>query len=173
MSPIPKPPVTPPGPSPSPKKPLLRMLQLSDTHIDLSYAEGGNAVCGEPLCCRIPEKSSVPANHQSGYWGDYRDCDIPMRTLEGMLSHIRNHHCDLDFVIWTGDIPAHDIWNQTRAGQISLIRSVSSLMSKYLSHVPILPALGNHESSPVNRYVILTQPTQLIKTMLTAFHDPK
>lgn len=26
---------------------------------------------------------------------------------------------DIDYVIWTGDIPPHNIWNQTRSDQVS------------------------------------------------------
>ena len=178
LSPIPKPPINPilieppspvqppsgsdsPAPSddPQPRR-TLRVLQLSDTHIDLEYAQGGDAVCGEPLCCResgseraglLHERHGITPDERAGYWGDYRDCDIPLRTLESMLAFIQANHPDLDLVFWTGDVPAHDIWNQTRSGQISLIRTVSNLMSKYLGHIPILPALGNHESAPVNR----------------------
>lgn len=128
------------------------MLQLSDTHIDLLYREGTNAVCGEPLCCREAPTVKLPENDISGYWGDYRDCDIPMRTLEAMVKAIADKHKDIDFVIWTGDVPAHDIWNQTREGQLRLIRNVSSLFDQYFGHLPIMPALGNHESAPVNSF---------------------
>ena len=150
LTPFPKPPLTPPSP-PATGAPTLRMLQLSDTHVDLQYLDGSNAVCGEPLCCR-ESSPLLPRNDMAGYWGDYRDCDIPMRTLESLIKAIAAKHTDLDFVIWTGDVPAHDIWNQTRAGQLSLIREVSSLFDEHLGHVPIMPALGNHESAPVNSF---------------------
>lgn len=32
------------------------------------------------------------------------------RTLDAMLKHISMYHKDLDYVIWSGDIPAHDVW---------------------------------------------------------------
>ena len=35
-----------------PGSPTLRILQLSDIHVDLLYKAGSNANCGEPLCCR-------------------------------------------------------------------------------------------------------------------------
>ena len=35
-----------------PGSPTLRVLHLSDLHVDLLYQEGSNAQCGNPLCCR-------------------------------------------------------------------------------------------------------------------------
>lgn len=129
---------------------MIKVLQLSDTHIDPQYEEGGDADCGEPLCCRKSMKK-ITNDRRAGFWGDYRDCDLPLRTLEETLKFINKTHRDIDYVIWTGDIPPHDIWDQTRDGQIRIIRSISQLINKYLGSVPIYPALGNHESAPVNR----------------------
>lgn len=33
--------------------PSFKVLHLSDTHFDPYYAEGSNADCNEPLCCRL------------------------------------------------------------------------------------------------------------------------
>jgi sphingomyelin phosphodiesterase len=92
------------------------------------------------------------------------------------LAHVNRTHKDIDYVIWTGDvrlpryflfifyfenklinhfihfqIPPHDVWNQTRQGQVEIIREVAKVVSKYLGRIPIYPALGNHEGAPVNR----------------------
>ena len=32
--------------------PKLKIVQLSDVHIDLAYKPGSKTDCGEPLCCR-------------------------------------------------------------------------------------------------------------------------
>ena len=126
------------------------MLHISDTHVDPFYEEDGDAQCGEPLCCR-KAGSSISIKRRAGYWGDYRNCDVPLRTFEETLKFINKTHKDIDYVIWTGDIPPHDVWNQTRQGQIDLIKQVSELVNKYLGKIPIYPALGNHESAPANR----------------------
>ncbi|KAF8793227.1 sphingomyelin phosphodiesterase-like [Argiope bruennichi] len=152
LPPFPKPPVNPPRP-PKPTDPQLRVLHISDVHIDLNYKENTSASCGEPLCCRPTSGPPKSPSDASGYWGDYRDCDIPLRTLENMLDHINKTH-KIDYVIWTGDIPPHDIWNYTRNDVIHLLHTASKVMLKYLGHVPIFPALGNHESSPVNSFPI-------------------
>nr|API81380.1 venom toxin [Hemiscorpius lepturus] len=139
--------------APKPGSPVLRVLHLSDTHFDHLYLEGSNANCKEPLCCRLADK--VPANPEdrAGRWGDYRNCDTPLRTLEHMLKHISQNH-KIDYVLWTGDIPAHDIWNQSRSDQVFFLRYISKLMSRYFKGIPIFPALGNHESFPVNSFPI-------------------
>ena len=44
----------------------------------------------------------------AGYWGDY-NCDLPLRTLEAMMAGVRdNDNIDFDYIIYTGDSPAHD-----------------------------------------------------------------
>jgi len=58
---------------------------------------------------------------------------------------------DIDYILWTGDIPAHDVWNQTHDGNLKIIKETVELFSQYFPYTPIFPALGNHESSPVNR----------------------
>ena len=151
----------------------FKVLHISDTHIDLNYKETSDAVCGEPLCCRNVDKS-VPIENQSGFWGDYRDCDIPLRTFDSMLKHIALKHQDIDYVIWTGDIPPHDVWNQTKNEQVNLLRKVSQLIQKHLGSKPIFPALGNHESLPINKLSVLENlldDRELIKFILIlAFH---
>jgi sphingomyelin phosphodiesterase len=95
---VPKPPVVENHP-PAEDAPKLRILHLSDLHVDFEYQPGSIANCGQPLCCR--NSSTLKANkigtrmHSSqtneppaGYWGDYRNCDIPIWTLENMFEYI-------------------------------------------------------------------------------------
>ncbi len=47
-----------------------------------------------------------------GKWGDY-NCDIPVLTLENMLANVETLVGEqIDFIIMTGDLPPHDVWNQ-------------------------------------------------------------
>lgn len=154
----------------------FKVLQISDIHLDPEYKEGSNAVCGEPLCCRPSSPGSnmaINADRKAGYWGDYRDCDIPLHTVEETFRYIRDNHPDIDYILWTGDIPPHDIWSQTRDSQLELINVVGSLLDQYFGHIPIYPVVGNHESLPMNRYLCvtflklnlkLTQPNQFSTT---------
>lgn len=79
-------------PLPIGNAPKLKVLHLSDTHYDPLYAEGSNANCQEPMCCRAQydEYPSSPIS-AAGKWGDFR-CDIPKRTLVHLLDHIAETH---------------------------------------------------------------------------------
>ncbi|CAL1293894.1 unnamed protein product [Larinioides sclopetarius] len=131
--------------------PTLRVLHLSDTHLDPYYLEGANADCKELMCCRIADGPAPTPAQAAGKWGDYRNCDTPLRTLENMLRQITSRH-KIDYVLWTGDIPPHDVWNTTKAEQARLLHLVSKILAKHLPGIPVYPALGNHESARINSF---------------------
>ena len=107
-----------------------------------------------------------------------RKGDIPLWTVENMFDHIsRNeevHFIDIlfeivlkqkkkkcsqhffrlqfDLIYWTGDLPPHNIWNQTREGQQSALDYLTSLFQKYFGDKLIMPSVGNHEAQPCNLY---------------------
>lgn len=104
---VPKPPVTPFQP-PKPNSPTIRILQLSDIHIDFEYQPGALAECGQPLCCRNSStlKNNDPFDKSdesklAGYWGDYRNCDVPVWTVENMFDHIsKNEKVKYIFIVF-------------------------------------------------------------------------
>ncbi|XP_076130134.1 sphingomyelin phosphodiesterase [Alosa pseudoharengus] len=146
-----KPPITPPTP-PKPGSPQSRVLFLTDIHWDREYAEGSSADCKDPLCCR--NSSGLPSwkHHGAGYWGTYSKCDLPLRTVENLMENVAKDG-PWDWVYWTGDIPAHNVWSQTRAQQLIELTTISRLIHKHLGpNVIVYPAVGNHESTPVNSF---------------------
>uniref|UniRef100_A0A3Q4AJ71 Sphingomyelin phosphodiesterase n=1 Tax=Mola mola TaxID=94237 RepID=A0A3Q4AJ71_MOLML len=148
---VPKPPVTPPTP-PKPGSPQSRILFLTDIHWDQEYEAGSSADCKEPLCCR--KDSGFPSwrRREAGYWGTYGKCDLPLRTVKNLLENAALAG-PWDWVYWTGDIPAHNIWSQTRNQQLTELKVISRLIHKYLGpDVIVYPAIGNHESTPVNSF---------------------
>ncbi|XP_068626319.1 sphingomyelin phosphodiesterase [Battus philenor] len=138
--------------APIEKAPTFKVLQISDTHFDPYYAEGANAECNEPLCCRASSGPARTPSGGAGRWGDYRKCDTPKRTIDHMLKHIADTHPDIDYILWTGDLPPHDVWNQTKEENLKVLQETVAQMSDMFPGVPIFPALGNHESSPVNSF---------------------
>ncbi|XP_041360844.1 sphingomyelin phosphodiesterase-like [Gigantopelta aegis] len=146
-----KPPVVPPT-LPKTGSPTVRVLHLTDIHFDRLYKVGTNAVCGEPLCCREDDGKPAAGIPGAGKWGDYRKCDTPVWTLENLFQHLADKQNEFDYIVWTGDLPAHDVWKQTRSEQVSLLSFLSQLFDKYLPNKPVYPAIGNHESAPVNSF---------------------
>ena len=91
----------------------MKVVHFSDVHLDFEYKEGTLANCGEILCCR--EEAGWPTEEgdiAAGAWGMPNDCDIPVQTYQSMLNYIVND-IKPDFIIWTGDNSAHDIWKNT------------------------------------------------------------
>ncbi|XP_030684561.1 sphingomyelin phosphodiesterase isoform X2 [Nomascus leucogenys] len=147
---VPKPPPKPPSP-PAPGAPVSRVLFLTDLHWDHDYLEGMDPDCADPLCCRRGSGLPPVSRPGAGYWGEYSKCDLPLRTLESLLSGL-GPAGPFDMVYWTGDIPAHDVWHQTRQDQLRALTTVTALVRKFLGPVPVYPAVGNHESTPVNSF---------------------
>jgi sphingomyelin phosphodiesterase len=58
------------------------ILQLSDFHYDPGYVPGGNADCGEPICCQEDQGEPSSSDKSCGYWSDYRDSDPPWYLVE-------------------------------------------------------------------------------------------
>ncbi|XP_030055726.1 sphingomyelin phosphodiesterase [Microcaecilia unicolor] len=143
----PKPPIKPPLP-PQPGSPISHVLHLTDVHWDQAYTPGSNPECKAPLCCR---SGSGVGRWKAGYWGEYSKCDLPLHTIENLLQHLANSG-PFHYVYWTGDIPAHNVWEQSRTDQLLELNNITSLIRKYLGQIPIYPAVGNHETTPVNNF---------------------
>ncbi|ESO84682.1 hypothetical protein LOTGIDRAFT_131784 [Lottia gigantea] len=151
LSKTPKPPVK-PTPYPKPGSPTMKILLLTDMHLDLDYQVGSNADCQEPLCCRVNDGTPAPDKKGAGFWGDYRHCDLSPHMFYNMMEYLKSIQDQFDMIYFTGDIPAHNIWNQTRVDQLVRMRTFISAIEKYLPDKPIYFAAGNHESSPCNIY---------------------
>lgn len=81
---------------------------MSDIHVDQQYAAGSSADCGEPLCCRSSHSSSNATVVGAGYWGDYGNCDIPMRTLTNLLNHLSKNEEVCVHVVSVGVVSVSD-----------------------------------------------------------------
>ncbi|GAB6020690.1 hypothetical protein CHUAL_003359 [Chamberlinius hualienensis] len=153
--PTPEPPYVPP-PQPNPNSPKIRILHMSDTHFDEKYTEGAVSNCNEPICCR--PKNMAPPPNEPNYAGKYGSlngsCDIPRITLESMLDYASNN-LQVDWIYWTGDIPPHDVWNQTRASNIHMLETTCTLVRDYFSSdYTVFPSCGNHEAEPCDSYPV-------------------
>ncbi|CAG7725769.1 unnamed protein product [Allacma fusca] len=73
-------------------EPTLKILQLTDIHLDPHYNPGSRAQCRKEVCCRGPPVEGWERQFQAGYYGDYRTCDLPAHTFENALAHIAETH---------------------------------------------------------------------------------
>ena len=127
------------------------IAHLSDMHVDRLYAVGAAIDCGFPLCCRAEWGEGRSASDSAGLYGEY-NCDTPERTAESLMSHLNASTPRPDFILYTGDDPAHDIWEQSREVVLSAINYTTTILHKYFPDVPILQTLGNHEGFPVDNF---------------------
>ncbi|KAF4518614.1 hypothetical protein B566_EDAN009863 [Ephemera danica] len=145
----PKPPPQTPLP-PADDSPVMKVLQFTDVHVDPNYVPGYNAVCDEPMCCRLDQGRPVNPEDGAGYWGDYRDCDEPYHAFEDQLQEAANRHQDIAYVIFTGDIVDHGWWATNTPYNIEIITYVRDQFALYFPDAPLIPIVGNHEAHPTN-----------------------
>ncbi|CAJ0607377.1 unnamed protein product, partial [Cylicocyclus nassatus] len=125
----------------------LRVLQLSDLHVDFEYVPGSEADCDLPVCCRQETHPSKAA----GYWGTAGKCDIPYRTFQNMLQHINATH-EIDYIMMSGDFINHFDWSYSVETHVAALKNLSSLIRHYFPATPTYWAIGNHEGVPVNSF---------------------
>jgi len=58
---------------------------------------------------------------------------------------------DVDLILWTGDNTPHDIWQQTQSYNLNFTILQAERIRKN-TPIRVIPAMGNHESAPVNVY---------------------
>lgn len=138
-------------PDPPPKSPMLKVLHITDIHLDHEYKKGVNPYCDEPLCCREQPQKSSKTERLSGKWGDYYYCDTPKRTFISMLDNIAKKH-KIDLIYWTGDYAPHDWWNTTKEKTLQNINIINNHLKRTFPRIPIFPSIGNHDTDPVNLF---------------------
>ncbi|TCD68079.1 hypothetical protein EIP91_011532 [Steccherinum ochraceum] len=145
-------PATPPAPrKPSGKR--LKILHLSDLHIDPRYATGAEANCTSGLCCRennhntqSPNATLSPAPRFGAYL-----CDSPFSLVAAALQAVPvltgTQKTGFDFTVYTGDLVSHDPDNQLSRDYITYTETVVyDLFKRTLGSGPVYAVLGNHDS---------------------------
>ena len=70
----------------------MKILHITDIHVDPHYKPGANAECETEICCRQYDRAAALSGKGAGYYGDYRKCDIPYFAFENALLHISQTH---------------------------------------------------------------------------------
>ncbi|KDQ63152.1 hypothetical protein JAAARDRAFT_188759 [Jaapia argillacea MUCL 33604] len=145
-----------PNPLPPPKTPSgtrLKVLHLSDAHLDPRYATGSESNCTSGLCCRennvntaSPNRTLAPAPRYGAYL-----CDTPFSLLTSALESIPpltgTQDTGFAWTVYTGDLVSHDPDNQLSRDYIMYAETlIYDLFKRLLGSGPVYPALGNHDS---------------------------
>ncbi|KAK7054337.1 hypothetical protein VNI00_003531 [Paramarasmius palmivorus] len=155
-------PLPPPPQEPTRRNTCLRkrrepfqIVHISDVHIDREYTVGSEANCTKPLCCRNFADQNGLVTIPAPPFGD-ATCDTPIPLADSMLEAI--NAIDPKFVIFTGDIVEGATW---LVNETSVTRDLESFNAQLLDKIqsPVYPALGNHDSAPVNAFARSTSMT--------------
>ncbi|KAN0117949.1 Metallo-dependent phosphatase-like protein [Russula decolorans] len=145
-----------PNPLPPLKKPSgkrVKVLHLSDFHIDPRYATGSEGNCTSGMCCRTnnpntnsPNKTLVPAPRYG-----WLQCDTPFSLAAAVLETIPvlagTENTGFGWTIFTGDLVSHDPENQLSRDYVMYTEAVMyDLFKRTLGSGPVYAALGNHDS---------------------------
>jgi hypothetical protein len=58
----------------------------------------------------------------------------------------------IDYVLWTGDIAPHDVWESSRPSYTALFEDQAALLQGYFPTAITVGSIGNHESVPVDQF---------------------
>ena len=131
------------------KRDTIRIMHMSDLHIDFEYTEGNNKNCGEPLCCMKVNGPAPTPEDAAGKFGEY-NCDTSPALAESFFKFVKNMENGPELVLWTGDNVKHDIWNQTNEKNARATEIVLDFMREHWPSLPVFLTTGNHEFYPVN-----------------------
>lgn len=149
---------------PKPSGNRVKVIHMSDFHIDPRYDVGAEANCSSGLCCRSnnPKSSSGHLEIPSPLYGAFK-CDSPYFLLTSALQSIgpltgttSNNQSEGDQFAWgiyTGDLVSHESQNElsnnyTEYAEVSIYHMIKS----FIPSGPIFPVLGNHDTNPGKCY---------------------
>ncbi len=125
---------------------------ITDIHWDPFYAVGAVTNCDHPMCCRpnYGPRDDTQAS-PAGKWGDYA-CDPPLNIVNATLQFASS--LTSDFVMFTGDGPPHDVWNQSAAYNIGTLDTLMDVVKLHFPATQVLPSVGNHDTFPCDQFSI-------------------
>ncbi|KAH8662327.1 Metallo-dependent phosphatase-like protein [Xylariales sp. PMI_506] len=143
---------------PAPSGERVKVLHLSDLHLDARYEVGSEGNCTSSMCCRhqaLLANGSAPAVAMPAPLYGYYKCDSPYYLALAALQSIEpltgtSKANPAAFTLYTGDLVAHDSqWAKSRAYVEEIEVSVWKLFKEYMGG-PVYAALGNHDTNPDN-----------------------
>ncbi|TRY75626.1 hypothetical protein TCAL_14599 [Tigriopus californicus] len=137
----------------------LRILQMSDLHIDTAYSQNGSiaqrchAGTVEPVGSTTSVAGVPPtqASARLGPMGDYA-CDPPYALFRSALRAILQLEPKPDVIIWTGDSNPHWVDGPNFDYIYPNLRNISQELLEAFPNTTIVPALGNHDTYKPDDY---------------------
>ncbi|OJJ33781.1 hypothetical protein ASPWEDRAFT_173212 [Aspergillus wentii DTO 134E9] len=136
----------------------VKVLHLSDFHLDARYSVKSEANCSSGMCCRSNSYNSASEDQivlPAPAYGSFR-CDAPydlaLAALEavGPLTGTGDGKDSFAWTVYTGDLVSHDpATEQSQAYTEYEETSVYGMLKSYLTG-PVFAVLGNHDSTPAN-----------------------
>lgn len=131
----------------------LKVLHMSDFHLDPRYATGSEANCTTSLCCRQNNFNSLHPNSPlfpASRYGSYR-CDTPMdlalSALQAIPAVTGTNGTSFAWTVYTGDLVSHDPEYQLSREYVEYTETiVYGLFKRMLGSGPVYTALGNHDT---------------------------
>ncbi|MCJ1382360.1 hypothetical protein MMC17_005473 [Xylographa soralifera] len=134
----------------------VKVLHLSDFHLDPRYYASSEANCSSSLCCRTNVVNSAEPNGSislpAPLYGAYK-CDTPYdlgtAALEAIapLTGVAGNE-SFAWTVYTGDLVSHDSQNQLSRAYVEYTETSVYSMFKDFINGPVFPVLGNHDTNP-------------------------
>ncbi|MCJ1431084.1 hypothetical protein MMC27_000434 [Xylographa pallens] len=135
------------------KKEPLKVLHISDYHLDMRYVVGSEANCTGPVCCRVFPYTNVstPIEEPASLFGNYL-CDTPEALATSVFRSVPKvtgyEWSEFSFGIFTGDLVSHDLWELTEPYVLSEELESYQQFFDGMGGVKLYPTLGNHDTYP-------------------------
>lgn len=134
----------------------VKVLHLSDFHLDPRYKVSSEGNCSSGLCCRSNNPNTNLPLGQISYPAPpfgYFKCDTPYDLGLAALQAVgpltgTSQGEPLAWTIYTGDLVSHDPQSELSRAYVEYAEdSIYHMLKKFLTG-PVFPVLGNHDTNP-------------------------
>lgn len=128
----------------------IKVVHISDIHVDLNYTTGASYNCTKNICCRPYNADDEPdeTNYPAGPYGN-SECDSPLSLEESLYAAIQDLVPDRAFTIFTGDVVEGAVWLVTDE---EVTNDLNDAYGRMQGIGQTYAVVGNHDSCPVNSF---------------------
>lgn len=131
--------------APPPNRKRVKVLHLSDVHLDPRYTVGAEAVnCPEGGCCRTDPNNGTTIKNPAPFNG-HPNCDTPFSLLASALSSVSQFSAQdtIEWTLFSGDLMPRENAKYRNDKYLAFVQSaVYKVMKYFLPQGPVYPVLG-------------------------------